>query len=37
MAVWACSNNTRMYWDNTGAEKLGYKPTQNAETSRRKS
>jgi 4-hydroxy-2-oxoheptanedioate aldolase len=31
MAVWACSNNTRTYWDNTGAEKLGYKPTQNAE------
>jgi len=31
MAVWACSNNTRMYWDNTGAEKLGFRPTQNAE------
>jgi uronate dehydrogenase len=31
MAVWACSNNTRSYWDNTGAERLGYKPQQNAE------
>ena len=31
MPVWACSNNDRSYWDNTGAEKLGYKPTQNAE------
>ena len=31
MAVWACSNNARSYWDNTGAEKLGFKPTQNAE------
>ena len=31
MAVWACSNNDRAYWDNTGAEKLGYKPAQNAE------
>jgi len=31
MAVWGVSNNTRSYWDNTGAEKLGYKPKQNAE------
>jgi uronate dehydrogenase len=31
MAVWGVSNNTRSYWDNTGAEKLGYNPKQNAE------
>jgi len=31
MAVWACSNNTRSYWDNAGAEKLGYRPQQDAE------
>jgi uronate dehydrogenase len=31
MAVWGVSNNTRSYWDNTGAEKLGFKPTQNSE------
>ena len=31
MAVWAASNNTRIYWDNTGAEKLGFKPRQNSE------
>jgi len=31
IAVWGVSNNTRSYWDNTGAEKLGYHPTQNAE------
>ena len=31
MAVWGASNNTRIYWDNTGAEKLGFKPVQNAE------
>ena len=31
MAVWAASNNDRVYWDNTGAEKLGYKPRQNSE------
>ena len=31
MATWAASNNDRVYWDNTGAEKLGYKPKQNAE------
>jgi uronate dehydrogenase len=31
MAVWAASANTRSYWDNTGAEKLGFRPQQNAE------
>jgi uronate dehydrogenase len=31
MAVWGVSNNTRSYWDNSGAEKLGYRPTQNSE------
>ncbi|MEP6701430.1 MAG: NAD(P)-dependent oxidoreductase [Betaproteobacteria bacterium] len=31
MAVWGVSNNTRSYWDNTGAEKLGYRPRQNSE------
>lgn len=31
MAVWGVSNNTRSYWDNAGAEKLGFKPTQNSE------
>ena len=31
IAVWAASNNDRAYWDNTGSEKLGYRPTQNAE------
>jgi uronate dehydrogenase len=31
MAVWGVSNNTRSYWDNTGAEKLGYRPQQNSE------
>ena len=31
MAVWGVSNNTRSYWDNSGAEKLGYKPKQNSE------
>jgi uronate dehydrogenase len=29
--VWGVSNNTRSYWDNTGAEKLGFAPTQNSE------
>lgn len=32
MAVWGVSNNARSYWDQTGAEPLGYRPTQNAET-----
>jgi len=31
MAVWGASANTRSYYDNGGAEKLGYRPTQNAE------
>jgi uronate dehydrogenase len=31
MDVWGVSNNTRSYWDNTGAEKLGFAPTQNSE------
>ena len=31
IAVWGVSNNTRSYWDNTGAEKLGYKPKQDSE------
>ncbi|QCP53579.1 NAD(P)-dependent oxidoreductase [Trinickia violacea] len=29
--VWGVSNNTRSYWDNSGAARLGYKPRQNAE------
>ncbi|HEV7912952.1 MAG TPA: NAD(P)-dependent oxidoreductase [Albitalea sp.] len=31
LAVWGASANTRSYYDNTGTEKLGYRPTQNAE------
>lgn len=31
LAVWGVSANTRSYWDNTGAERLGYSPRQNAE------
>jgi len=31
LAVWGVSNNTRSYWDNAGAAKLGYKPTQDSE------
>lgn len=31
LAVWGVSNNTRSYWDNTGAEKLGFEPKQNSE------
>jgi len=31
MAVWGVSNNTRSYWDNAGAEKLGFAPKQNSE------
>lgn len=31
LAVWGVSNNTRSYWDQTGAERLGYHPVQNAE------
>lgn len=29
--VWGISNNSRAYCDNTGAERLGFKPRQNAE------
>jgi uronate dehydrogenase len=30
--VWGVSNNTRSYWDNSAAaERIGYRPTQNAE------
>ena len=31
LATWACSNNDRAYWDNSGAAKLGYHPQQNSE------
>ena len=31
MTVWGVSANTRSWWDNSGAERLGYEPTQNAE------
>ena len=31
LAVWGVSNNARSYWDNAGAERLGYRPVQNAE------
>jgi uronate dehydrogenase len=31
MAVWGVSANTRSYWDQTGSERLGYRPRQNAE------
>ena len=32
VAVWGVSNNTRSYWDNSiAAERIGYRPTQNAE------
>ena len=31
LAVWGVSANTRSYWDQSGAERLGYRPTQNAE------
>jgi len=31
MVVWGVSANTRSWWDNHGAERLGYRPTQNAE------
>jgi uronate dehydrogenase len=31
MTVWGVSNNTRSYWENTGAERLGFMPQQNAE------
>jgi uronate dehydrogenase len=31
LAVWGVSNNTRSYWDNSAAERIGYRPMQNAE------
>ena len=31
LAVWGVSANTRSYWDNAGAERLGYRPKQNSE------
>lgn len=31
LTVWGVSANTRSWWDNSGAERLGYRPTQNAE------
>lgn len=31
LTVWGVSANTRSYWDNDGAARLGYRPTQNAE------
>lgn len=31
LVVWGVSNNTRSYWDNSAAKKLGYRPRQNAE------
>jgi uronate dehydrogenase len=31
MVVWGVSANTRSWWDNSGAERLGFRPTQNAE------
>jgi uronate dehydrogenase len=31
MVVWGVSANTRSYWNNDGAAKLGYQPVQNAE------
>ena len=31
LVAWGVSNNTRSYWDNSGAERLGYHPVQNSE------
>ena len=31
MTVWGVSANTRSYWNNDAATRLGYRPTQNAE------
>ena len=31
MVVWGVSANQRSWWDNRGAERLGYQPTQDAE------
>jgi uronate dehydrogenase len=32
LTVWGVSANTRSWWDNSGAARLGYEPRQNAET-----
>ena len=31
LVVWGVSDNTRSYWGQKGTERLGYRPTQNAE------
>jgi uronate dehydrogenase len=31
LTIWGASANTRSWWDNSGAARLGYQPTQNAE------
>ncbi|OAJ52393.1 epimerase [Paraburkholderia ginsengiterrae] len=31
LTIWGVSANTRSWWDNSGAERLGYRPTQDAE------
>jgi uronate dehydrogenase len=31
LVIWGVSANTRSWWDNAGAERLGYQPRQNAE------
>jgi uronate dehydrogenase len=31
LIAWGVSDNTRSYWTPTGCERLGYRPTQNAE------
>ncbi|WP_454827924.1 NAD-dependent epimerase/dehydratase family protein [Paraburkholderia xenovorans] len=31
LTIWGVSANTRSWWDNSGAGRLGYQPTQNAE------
>ncbi|HEX3634751.1 MAG TPA: NAD(P)-dependent oxidoreductase, partial [Paraburkholderia sp.] len=31
ITVWGVSANKRSWWDNSGAERLGYRPTQDAE------
>jgi uronate dehydrogenase len=31
LTIWGVSANTRSWWDNAGAERLGYRPQQNAE------
>jgi uronate dehydrogenase len=32
LTIWGVSANTRSWWDNSAAARLGYQPTQNAET-----